>query len=264
MFIASIDIGTALTKAAGIARGAAQPRSTRFISARQPDGDIVWDGGAYALGTAPLPAGAVLPGNDLYQFLTAVAVARLGVQEGRVDLNLFVPLTGFHSGEIGIQGSFRHAGPTVAIQFEEQAREWRYYSITVWPQGVGAAACLMLDERGRVVDALPGETLIIDVGHGSLDTLRITDGDFNPERMAHRTWEDEDLLEAPPPALADHLRTVYHGFGGLERVLVVGGRGAEVAACLADAPLVGPNGVDPIAADAVGGLRLKLMETATF
>ncbi|PJF38811.1 MAG: hypothetical protein CUN54_10050, partial [Phototrophicales bacterium] len=64
--------------------------------------------------------------------------------------------------------------------------------VSVYPEGIGAAACFVLDEKGNVIesDVLAGETLILDSGVYTLDALKLVDGNFNPETLEHATWDN--------------------------------------------------------------------------
>ena len=68
--------------------------------------------------------------------------------------------------------------------------------MTVWPEGIGAAACYILDEKGEFVenDVLAGEAVLLDLGVYTLDALKLVDGSFNPEALEHATWEDAGLM----------------------------------------------------------------------
>jgi hypothetical protein len=118
-------------------------------------------------------------GNELYQFLVAVAVGELGVKEGSVDLTLFAP-----------------PGMYLSAKADHKPRTWRYEHITVWPEGIGAAACFILDDEGQLVesDVLEGEVLVLDMGAYTLDALKMVNGNFNPEELEHATFENGGIM----------------------------------------------------------------------
>jgi hypothetical protein len=92
-----------------------------------------------------------------------------------------------------IQERFLDDGGNVEITLkgDKKPRKWRYDRITVWPEGIGAAACFVLDDSGQPVrsDVLTGETVVLDLGAHTLDALKLLDGNFNPENLEYATWE---------------------------------------------------------------------------
>ena len=137
-------------------------------------------------------------GNELYQFLVAVAVGELGVKEGSVDLTLFAPPGMYLSAKADMLERFNKDGEEVTIQFKKdrKPRTWRYENITVWPEGIGAAACFILDDEGQLVesDVLEGEVLVLDMGAYTLDALKMVNGNFNPEELEHATFENGGII----------------------------------------------------------------------
>ena len=137
-------------------------------------------------------------GNELYQFLVAVALGELGVKSGSVDLTLFAPPGLYLSAKTDILERFNDGGGEVVIQFkgDKKTREWRYDQITVWPEGIGAAACFILNDTGQLVesDVLTGEVIVLDMGAYTLDALKMSDGNFNPEELEHATFENGGIM----------------------------------------------------------------------
>ena len=133
-------------------------------------------------------------GNEFHQFLVALALAKLGVKDGDVDLTLFAPPGLFNETKPEIQRRFSEKGGAVEIQLkgDKKPRAWRYSKVTVLPEGIGAAACFVLDDNGNVVpsDVLSGEVAILDIGAHTLDALLLTDGKLNAEDLQHATWEN--------------------------------------------------------------------------
>jgi hypothetical protein len=133
-------------------------------------------------------------GNEFHQFLVAVALAKLGIKSGTVDLTLFAPPGLYTTAKGDIQAAFMENNGDVEIKLkgDKKAREWRYNSVTVFPEGIGAAACFVLDDKGDTVisDVLSGDTIILDSGAHTLDALKLNDGNFNPESLEHATWEN--------------------------------------------------------------------------
>ena len=137
-------------------------------------------------------------GNELYQFLVAVAIGELGVKDGSVDLTLFAPPGMYLSAKADILDRFNDKGLDVEIQFKKdrKPRNWHYDNITVWPEGIGAAACFVLDDEGQLVesDVLAGEVLVLDMGAYTLDALKMSNGNFNPEELEHATFENGGIM----------------------------------------------------------------------
>lgn len=132
-------------------------------------------------------------GNEFHQFLVADTLAKLGVKEGTVDLTLFAPPGMYAELKPDIEKRFLESGGkvTIALKGDKKPREWRYTNVTVWPEGIGAAACFVLDDTGEYVpsDVLDGECLVLDIGAHTLDALQFSNGSFNPETLQYATWE---------------------------------------------------------------------------
>jgi len=141
--------------------------------------------------------GANRYGNEFHQFLVAVALAKLGVSRGSVDLTVFAPPGMYNELRPEIQERFMEEGGEVTIRRkgDKRPRAWHYETVTVWPEGIGAAACFILDSKGDFVesDVFAGETVLLDIGVYTLDALKLVDGNFNPEALEHATWEDAGL-----------------------------------------------------------------------
>jgi hypothetical protein len=132
-------------------------------------------------------------GNELHQFLIAVAVAQLGVKKGAIDLTLFAP-PGMYNDVKATMIKRIGQGKPVEIQLkgDKSPRKWEYENITVWPEGIGAAAVFILDDQGKPhrSDVLNGENVLFDFGAYTADALRMSNGNFNPEELQHATFEN--------------------------------------------------------------------------
>lgn len=141
--------------------------------------------------------GAFRYGDEFHQFLVAVAIAQLGVKKGTVDLTLFAPPGLYAEAKTLIEERFGEKNGLVTISFksDKKPRQWQYESITVWPEGIGAAACFAIDDKGNmnVNDTLSGESIILDMGMYTLDVLQMSDGNFNPESLSTATWEGQGI-----------------------------------------------------------------------
>ena len=148
--------------------------------------------------------GAQRYGDEFHQFLVAVAVGQLGVKEGAVDLTLFAPPGMYQQAQSLILKRFREHKGQVGIQFkgDRQPRRFAYEKVTVYPEGIGAAACFILDNKGQPVatEVLDGDVIILDMGVYTLDALKLVDGNFNPEGLEHATWGQWRLECACAPA----------------------------------------------------------------
>lgn len=138
--------------------------------------------------------GASRYGNEVHQFLVAVALAQLGIKNGTVDLTLFAPPGLYNQLKPVLLERFLDHSGRVALQMkgDKKPRSWKYESITVWPEGIGAAACFVVDENGDLIPSpvLSGETVILDMGAYTLDALKLVDGNFNPENLEYATLEN--------------------------------------------------------------------------
>lgn len=136
-------------------------------------------------------------GNEFHQFLVAVSLAKLGVTKGTVDLTLFAPPGMYTQVRQQMIDCFSEQKGEVEIKLksDKKPRIWNYETVTVWPEGIGAAACFVIDEHGEVfpTDLLSGDTIILDIGAYTLDALKLVDGNFNPEALEHATWENAGL-----------------------------------------------------------------------
>jgi len=141
--------------------------------------------------------GAQRYGNEFQQFLVANALARLGVKNGAVDLNLFAPPGLFNDVKPVLVERFMEGKVNIALKGDKKPRTWEYSSVNVWPEGVGAAACFILDAEGKPdrenAAALKGEVVVLDAGAYTLDALKITNGSFNLETLASATWTNGGL-----------------------------------------------------------------------
>jgi hypothetical protein len=163
--------------------------------------------------------GANRYGDEFHQFLVANALAKLGVKSGTVDLTLFAPPGLFSSVKAEMEQRFMENGGEVRIKLrdDKKPREWRYESITVWPEGLGAAICFVIDDEGNnaSTDILSGETVILDIGVFTVDALKLQDGNFNPESLEHATWQNQGVNAHVREPILRLLHKKHHDFGAL-------------------------------------------------
>jgi hypothetical protein len=136
-------------------------------------------------------------GDELHQFLVAVALAKLGIKNGSVDLTLFAPPGIYRETKQKIlDGFLEHEGRVeIRLKGDKKPRDWHYETVQVWPEGIGAAACFLINDEGETVpsDILSGENVVLDAGVHTLDALRLVDGNFNPESLQTATWPDQGV-----------------------------------------------------------------------
>ncbi|GAB5426317.1 MAG: hypothetical protein Crog4KO_34640 [Crocinitomicaceae bacterium] len=142
--------------------------------------------------------GAFRYGDEFHQFLATVAIGQLGIKSGSVDLTMFAPPGMFQEAQESIKERFSKNGSSVGIKFksDKKPRIWSYDTITVYPEGIGAAACFALDANGEALaesDVLSGDTVILDMGMYTLDALQMSNGNFNPESLGTATWEGQGI-----------------------------------------------------------------------
>ena len=139
--------------------------------------------------------GAFRYGDEFHEFLVTVAVGRLGITEGTVDLTLFAPPGMYANAKSSIEERFKRNEGKTSIKFKNdaEARSWKYKNVTIWPEGIGAAACFVINDEGQRIEnaeVLSGDTVVLDMGMHTLDALQMSNGNFNPESLATATWEN--------------------------------------------------------------------------
>jgi hypothetical protein len=84
--------------------------------------------------------GAFRYGDEFHEFLVTVAIGRLGIEKGIVDLTLFAPPGMYTNAKESIEGRFGRNDSVTGIKFksDKTPRKWEYKNITVWPEGIGA------------------------------------------------------------------------------------------------------------------------------
>lgn len=133
-------------------------------------------------------------GEEFHRFMVAVGLAKLGIKNGTVELTLFAPPGIYGEVKETILEGFAGYGREVKIKLksDRKPRQWEYENVNVYPEGIGAAACFMLDEQGAWIEAdlFAGQTVVLDIGAFTLDALLFQDGNFNPETLEHATLEN--------------------------------------------------------------------------
>jgi hypothetical protein len=124
-----------------------------------------------------------------------VALAELGVKTGTVDLTVFAPPGMYKTAKENLVKRLSGRSAEIKLRRDKTWREWTYETVRVVPEGIGAAACFILDNKGQPTsgDVLAGDVLVIDSGVFTLDVLKLTNGAFNPESLQHATWKNGGL-----------------------------------------------------------------------
>lgn len=163
---------------------------------------VDWGGHRYAVGDdvkfsrkgIERHQGAFRYGDEFHTFLIAVAIAKLGIKEGSIDLTTFAPLGMYLEAKKAIEKRLKDAGNRLAISLkgDSKPRIFQIDAVTVHPEGLGALLCFVLDDKGKSVDndMLEGENVVLDMGMYTLDALQVSNGQFNPESLASATWEN--------------------------------------------------------------------------
>lgn len=166
---------------------------------------VDWDGHRYLVGddvgiskrAIERHQGAFRYGDEFHLFLIAVAIARLDVKSGSVDLTAFAAPGLYFDAKEAIERRFKEADGNIALQFksDKKPRAFTIERVSVHPEGLGALLCFVMDKSGQPVknDLLEGENVVLDMGMHTLDALQISGGQFNPESLSSATWENSGL-----------------------------------------------------------------------
>jgi len=132
-------------------------------------------------------------GDGVHMFLTDVTIAKImqkfHVKPEPIDLTVFCPPGVYARRKNKIKKEFLDHRAYIQFKRDKNPRTWTYRSVTVWPEGLGAIACFVLNENGEQVptNALSGRNLVIDLGVLTSDHFIIQDGQFNPEAFQTST-----------------------------------------------------------------------------
>src|SRR4051812_39809341 len=118
----------------------------------------VWHDNTYAVGDDALilnrqvidrHMGQNRYGGEHHQFLTAYALARLGVKSGNIDLTLLCPPAMYNDLKKTMQDAYSKQSVEITLKGDKKPREWSYNSVSILPEGYAAAGCFMLDANGN-------------------------------------------------------------------------------------------------------------------
>jgi hypothetical protein len=152
----------------------------------------VWLGDTYVVGDDVLLAnrnvidrhmGVNRYGGEHHRFLTAYALARLGVKSGRVDLTLLCPPAMYNDLKKQMQDEYSKHKVELTLKGDKKPREWAYESVNVLPEGYAAIGCFILDANGNksgMAAKLAGDILLLDTGAYTTNVFRLHNGQLNP------------------------------------------------------------------------------------
>ncbi|MEP6988790.1 MAG: ParM/StbA family protein [Chloroflexota bacterium] len=152
----------------------------------------VWHDNTYAVGDDALLVnrqgidrhmGVNRYGGEHHQFLTAYALARLGVKSGSVDLTLLCPPAMYNDLKKPMQDAYSKQGVEITLKGDKKPREWSYGSVNVLPEGYAAVGCFMLDASGNksaLAGKLAGDIVLLDAGAYTANVFRLHNGALNP------------------------------------------------------------------------------------
>lgn len=186
---------------------------------------VDWNGARYVTGDDALKVarrnitrhlGRFRYGDEFHRFLVAVAIARLGIKSGDVNLTLFAPPGVFADVRDRIKEGFKD-DVEIMLKGDKSPRQWRYSNVNVWPEGLAASLCFVLDDNGQQVggDVLAGDVLILDSGVYTLDAVALHNGNFNPETLDSATFENFGIDRQVRQPLLHYLKEEVPEFVGL-------------------------------------------------
>ncbi|MBA3867836.1 MAG: ParM/StbA family protein [Anaerolineae bacterium] len=181
----SISFASIRTRITSQTLGLEQGHELDFTSAE-------WHDNTYAIGDDALilnrqgidrHMGANRYGGEHHQFLTAYALARLGIKSGSVDITLLCPPAMYNDLKKPMTDAYSTHGVEIKLKGDKKPREWSYSSVSVLPEGYAAIGCFMLDGNGNkspLAGKLAGDVVLLDVGAYTANVFRLHNGAFNP------------------------------------------------------------------------------------
>jgi len=153
-------------------------------------------------------------GNEFHQFLIAVALGQLDIASGvPIDLTVCIPPGYYNQGEPYMK---KHLKGELSIRLggEKEPRVWDIQSVQVWPESLAMCGAFMLDAEGQALetDLFDGETLMLDIGINTLDAVRVSNGNFNPESLETATWSQGGANEHMRKPLLRVLKNAHEDF----------------------------------------------------
>ena len=184
-FQKSISFASIRTRITSQTLGLGQGHELDFTSAQ-------WHGDTYAVGDDALilnrqgidrHMGVNRYGGEHHQFLSAYALARLGIKSGSVDITLLCPPALFNELKPQMIKAYSAQGVEISLKGDKKPREWSYSNVSILPEGYAAIGCLMLDSSGNkspLAAKLAGDVVMLDVGAYTANVFRLHNGALNP------------------------------------------------------------------------------------
>jgi len=181
----SISFPSIRTRITSQTLGLGQGHELEFTSA-------VWRGDTYAVGDDALilnrqgidrHMGINRYGGEHHQFLSAYALARLGIKSGSVDITLLCPPAMYNDLKKTMIDAYSAQGVEISLKGDKKPRQWSYNNVSVLPEGYAAVGCFMLDSVGSksaLAGKLAGDVVLLDVGAYTANVFRLHNGAFNP------------------------------------------------------------------------------------
>jgi hypothetical protein len=181
----SISFPSIRTRITSQTLGLGQGHELDFTSA-------VWRGDTYAVGDDALilnrqgidrHMGANRYGGEHHQFLSAYALARLGIKTGSVDITLLCPPAMYNDLKKPMIDAYSAQGVEISLKGDKKPRQWSYNNVSIFPEGYAAVGCFMLDTNGvksPLATKLAGDVVLLDVGAYTANVFRLHNAAFNP------------------------------------------------------------------------------------
>jgi hypothetical protein len=151
-----------------------------------------WRGDTYAVGddalivnrqTIDKHMGVNRYGGEHHQFLTAYALARLGVKSGNVDLTLLCPPAMYNELKQSMEKAYTQQPVEITLKGDKKPREWVYENVSIYPEGYAAVGCFILDSTGQTSSLgkkVEGDIVLLDTGAYTANVFRLHNGKINP------------------------------------------------------------------------------------
>lgn len=167
--------------------------------------------------------GANRYGSEMHQFLVTVALARLGVSSGDVDLTLFAPPGLIGDVKQKMIDNFTDNPARIQANDDSKVRSWKYRNIYVLPEGAGAVLAYALDAKGDKTDdagVLSGRVLVLDVGAYTVDALLVHNGNINAGDLKTASWRKAGVQEKMIKPMLSQLQARGGDFTALTREML--------------------------------------------
>jgi len=155
-------------------------------------------------------------GNEMHCFFIAVALTKLGLKGGDIDLTIFVPPGLYIAQRDGILERFaeRDNQLVIKVKGDRKPRVFDLVNINILPEGLGAMSCFVLDKSGKPTGNtdLAGRVLLLDIGMYTSDAILLQDGAFNQEALSSATTEGFGIFHRILQPLANEVKKKHRDF----------------------------------------------------